>query len=306
MILIGENIHVISKKVREALINRDEIFVKNLLNFQKKMDYIDLNVGPARGDLENVLSWLSSIVEQNFLQKISLDTTNFFEMKNAISNLKKSDNIFLNSVGFDEEKLDKMINLSLENNANLIALTMSKEIGIPKTSDGRLEIAFQIYEKCLEMGLEAEKIFFDPLVLPIKVDQSQALESLNTLKMIKESFDPPVKTVIGLSNVSNGVPVEFRSLINRVYGVMAFGAGLDAVIMDAGDDELVRVFRMLEKKSPEKNIDNLYLSIADMVSRFGELEDVEFDESDEEECQVIKTCEILLNKKIYSDSFAIV
>ena len=306
MILIGENIHVISKKVREALINRDEIFVKNLLNFQKKMDYFDLNVGPARGDLENVLSWLSSIVEQNFLQKISLDTTNFFEMKNAISNLKKSDNIFLNSVGFDEEKLDKMISLSLENNANLIALTMSKEIGIPKTADGRLEIAFQIYEKCLEMGLEAEKIFFDPLVLPIKVDQSQALESLNTLKMIKESFDPPVKTVIGLSNVSNGVPVEFRSLINRVYGVMAFGAGLDAVIMDAGDDELVRVFRMLEKKSPEKNIDNLYLSIADMVSRFGELEDVEFDESDEEECQVIKTCEILLNKKIYSDSFAIV
>ena len=306
MILIGENIHVISKKVREALINRDEIFVKNLLNFQKKMDYFDLNVGPARGDLENVLSWLSSIVEQNFLQKISLDTTNFFEMKNAISNLKKSDNIFLNSVGFDEEKLDKMISLSLENNANLIALTMSKEIGIPKTSDGRLEIAFQIYEKCLEMGLEAEKIFFDPLVLPIKVDQSQALESLNTLKMIKESFDPPVKTVIGLSNVSNGVPVEFRSLINRVYGVMAFGAGLDAVIMDAGDDELVRVFRMLEKKSPEKNIDNLYLSIADMVSRFGELEDVEFDESDEEECQVMKTCEILLNKKIYSDSFAIV
>lgn len=306
MILIGENIHVISKKVREALINRDEIFVKNLLNFQKKMDYFDLNVGPARGDLENVLSWLSSIVEQNFLQKISLDTTNFFEMKNAISNLKKSDNIFLNSVGFDEEKLDKMISLSLENNANLIALTMSKEIGIPKTSDGRLEIAFQIYEKCLEMGLEAEKIFFDPLVLPIKVDQSQALESLNTLKMIKESFDPPVKTVIGLSNVSNGVPVEFRSLINRVYGVMAFGAGLDAVIMDAGDDELVRVFRMLEKKSPEKNIDNLYLSIADMVSRFGELEDVEFDESDEEECQVMKTCEVLLNKKIYSDSFAIV
>ena len=306
MILIGENIHVISKKVREALENRDEIFVKNLLNFQKKMDYFDLNVGPARGDLENVLSWLSSIVEQNFLQKISLDTTNFFEMKNAISNLKKSDNIFLNSVGFDEEKLDKMISLSLENNANLIALTMSKEIGIPKTSDGRLEIAFQIYEKCLEMGLEAEKIFFDPLVLPIKVDQSQALESLNTLKMIKESFDPPVKTVIGLSNVSNGVPVEFRSLINRVYGVMAFGAGLDAVIMDAGDDELVRVFRMLEKKSPEKNIDNLYLSIADMVSRFGELEDVEFDESDEEECQVMKTCEVLLNKKIYSDSFAIV
>ena len=306
MILIGENIHVISKKVREALENRDEIFVKNLLNLQKKMDYVDLNVGPARGDLTGVLAWLSSIIEQDFSLKISLDTTNFFEMKNAIINLKKSDNIFLNSVGLDFEKIELMTNLALENNSNLIALTMSKESGIPKTSDGRLEIAFQIYEKCLDMGLNSEKIFFDPLVLPIKVDQSQALESLNTLKMIKESFDPPVSTVVGLSNISNGMPSHLRSLVNKVYGVMAFGAGLDAVIMDATDTELIRVFRMLENQAPEKEIDSLYLRISEMIANFGELEDIEYDASDIEQEQVIKTCEVILNKKIYSDSFAIV
>lgn len=306
MILIGENIHVISKKVREALENRDEIFVKNLLNLQKKMDYVDLNVGPARGDLMGVLAWLSSIIEQDFSLKISLDTTNFFEMKNAIINLKKSDNIFLNSVGLDFEKIELMTNLALENNSNLIALTMSKESGIPKTSDGRLEIAFQIYEKCLDMGLNSEKIFFDPLVLPIKVDQSQALESLNTLKMIKESFDPPVSTVVGLSNISNGMPSHLRSLVNKVYGVMAFGAGLDAVIMDATDTELIRVFRMLENQAPEKEIDSLYLCISEMIANFGELEDIEYDVSDIEQEQVIKTCEVILNKKIYSDSFAIV
>jgi len=306
MILIGENIHVISKKVREALENRDEIFVKNLLNLQKKMDYVDLNVGPARGDLTGVLAWLSSIIEQDFSLKISLDTTNFFEMKNAIINFKKSDNIFLNSVGLDFEKIELMTNLALENNSNLIALTMSKESGIPKTSDGRLEIAFQIYEKCLGMGLNSEKIFFDPLVLPIKVDQSQALESLNTLKMIKESFDPPVSTVVGLSNISNGMPSHLRPLVNKVYGVMAFGAGLDAVIMDATDTELIRVFRMLENQAPEKEIDSLYLRISEMIANFGELEDIEYDASDIEQEQVIKTCEVILNKKIYSDSFAIV
>lgn len=306
MILIGENIHIISKKVREALENRDENFVKILLNFQKKMDYVDLNVGPARGDLEGVLTWLCSVVEQNFSSKISLDTTNFFEMKDAILNLKKSEGVFLNSVGFDEEKLDKMIDLTLDYQANLIALTMSKEVGIPKTSDGRLEIAFQIYERCLEKGMDSQSIFFDPLVLPIKVDQSQAVEALNTIKMIKESFDPPVRTVVGLSNISNGVPAEFRPLVNRVFGVMAYGAGLDAVIMDGQDEELVRVFKMLDNNLPEKNIDNLYLKIANMISEFGELEDIDYDREDLEQCVVIKTCEILLNKKIYSDSFAIV
>lgn len=304
MILIGENIHVISKKVREALQNRDEIFVKNLINFQKKMDYVDLNVGPAKGDLVGVLAWVSGLVESENFSKISLDTTNFFEMKNAILNLEKNEKVFLNSVGFDEEKLDLMTDLALENNSNLVALTMSKNSGIPKSSDGRLEIAFQIYEKCLEKGMESESIYFDPLVLPLKVDQSQAVEALNTLKMIKESFDPPVRTIIGLSNISNGVPVDLRPLINRVFGVMAFGAGLDAVIMDAGDEELIRVFRMLEKSSPEKDIDNLYLQIAKMIENFEGLEAINYDDLDVEQVRVFKTCEVLLGEKIYSDSFA--
>lgn len=304
MILIGENIHVISKKVREALINRDEIFVKQILDLQKKMDFADLNVGPARGELEGVLGWLSGIVERDFDLKISLDTTNFSEMKNAFSNIKNSENIFLNSVGLDENKLSLMCRLAVEKDCNLIALTMEKESGIPKTSDGRLEIALQIYEKCLECGMNSEKIFFDPLVLPLKVDQTQAVESLNTLKMLKESFDPPVKTVIGLSNISNGAPSNLRPLINRIYGVMAFGAGLDAVIMDAADEELIRIFRMLETSSPEKKIDNLYLKIAKIIENFEDLDDIQYDKNNDEEVQIIKTCEVLLNKKIYSDSFA--
>ncbi len=304
MILIGENIHVISKKVREALINRDEKFVKQILNLQKNMDFTDLNIGPARAELEGVLGWLAEIIEKDFDLKISLDTTNFSEMENAFLNIRNSKNTFLNSVGLDENKLDLMCKLAVAKSCNLIALTMGKESGIPKTSDGRLDIAFQIYEKCLERGMNSEKIFFDPLVLPLKVDQTQAIESLNTLKMLKESFELPAKTIIGLSNISNGAPQHLRPLINRVYGVMAFGAGLDAVIMDAADAELTRVFRMLEKNSPEKKIDSLYLKIAKMIEDFNELEEIKYDDSDREEVEIIKVCEILLNKKIYSDSFA--
>ena len=58
MILIGENIHVISKSVREALTNRDEYFISELLKIQSNMDYADLNVGPAKSNLQGTLSWL--------------------------------------------------------------------------------------------------------------------------------------------------------------------------------------------------------------------------------------------------------
>lgn len=301
MILIGENIHVISKSVREALVLRDEKFIGELVKLQKNMDYIDLNVGPAKGDMEGILAWLSSIVKKESDLNISFDTTNFDEMKRGLEAF--SGKSFINSTSKDEPRLEKMTDLALEFGSNLIALTLSKETGIPKTSDGRLEIAFEIYEKCMEKGIDSSKIFFDPLILPVSVDQSQALEALNTIKMIKESFEPSVKTVIGLSNISNGSPKEMRGLINRVFAVLAYGAGLDAAIIDAKDTELVRIFRMLEKQSPQNGIDELYISLASMIADFSDLSDIIYDKSSEEQTKIIKTAGILMNNEIYSHSF---
>lgn len=301
MILIGENIHVISKSVREALVSRDEKFIGELVKLQKNMDYIDLNVGPAKGDMEGILPWLSSIVKKESDLNISFDTTNFDEMKRGLEAF--SGKSFINSTSKDEPRLNKMTDLALEFDSNLIALTLSKETGIPKTSDGRLEIAFEIYEKCMEKGIDSSKIFFDPLILPVSVDQSQAVEALNTIKMIKESFEPSVKTVIGLSNISNGSPKEMRGLINRVFAVLAYGAGLDAAIIDAKDVELVWIFRMLEKQSPHNGIDELYISLANMMSDFSDLSDIIYDKSSAEQTKIIKTAGILLNNEIYSHSF---
>lgn len=301
MILIGENIHVISKIVREALIKRDENFVLDLINSQNKMDYIDLNVGPAKSDLVEVLPWLAKIIQNNSECGISFDTTNSEEMKKGLEVFKGK--TFINSISLDDERIEKVGGLAVEYDSNLIALTLSKENGIPKDADGRLEIAFSIYEQCLEKGIDNEKLFFDPLILPICVDQSQGIEAINTIKMIKESFDPPVKTVIGLSNISNGCPKDLRPLINSVYASLAFGAGLDAAIIDAKDDELIRILKMLEMNSPKSQLDKLYINLSDMISNFGELDDVEFDKNDLEQLKVIKTARILLNNEIYSHSF---
>ena len=304
MIFIGENIHIISKSVRNALIARDENFIKNILQQEKNMDFADLNVGPAKGELSGIFSWLCPLVEKNSALKISLDTTNFYEMKNAFEFIENKSSVFLNSASCDLQKLDLMIDLALEKNCNLVLLTMSKETGIPKTADGRLEIAFQIYEKCIEKGISSENMYFDPLVLPVCADQSQAVESLNALKMIKESFDPPVKTIVGLSNISNGTPGQLRPLLNRVYGTLCYSAGLDAVIMDAKDDELYRIFKMIEFESPQNNTDKLYLEISKMFENFSEIEDLNYDKNDIEQIKIIKTLEVLLNRKIYSNSFA--
>ena len=301
MILIGENIHVISKRVREALLKHDEQFISELLKLQNNMDYVDLNVGPARGEMSGILPWLAKLVAKYTNLNISFDTSNFDEMKRGLEVFEGK--TFLNSTSLDEPKLTDMIELALKYDSNLIALTLSKETGIPKSSDGRLEIAFNIYEKAVEKGFDSEKLFFDPLVLPVCVDQTQGIEAINTIKMIKESFDPPVKTVVGLSNISNGCPKELRPLVNRVYACLAYGAGLDAAIIDAKDTELVRILRMLDTNSAQEEVDKLYISLADMVRNFGEIDEIEFDKNSREQAEIIKTARILLNKEIYSHSF---
>ena len=299
MILIGENIHIISKTVREALEKKDENFVKNLIKIQENMDCLDFNIGPAKNNLENIFEWLISLSNK----PISFDSTNTNAIKNGILTVHNPSQCFINSTSKDAERLETLTDLTAETNCNLIALALSKETGIPKTADGRLEIVFEIYEKCKEKEIESSKIYFDQLVLPINVDQSQATEALNTIQMIKESFEPKVNTVIGLSNISNGAPKNIRPLINRVFGAMAYGAGLDAVIMDATDFELVKIFKMLESNSANTNIDKLYLNIAQMIKNFGDIDDIEFDKNNQEEQNIIKTAMILLNKKVYSDSF---
>lgn len=303
MLLIGENIHVISKSVQAALLARDEAFVLDLIRKQTNMDCIDLNVGPAKGNMEGILPWLCDLVEKNTDLKISFDTTNSNEMRLGLEKSKNPQNCLLNSTSADEARLEKVTDLASEFGSSLIALTMNKEIGIPKTADERLELAFQIFEKCQEKGIENGRIFFDPLILPVSVDQAQAQEALNTIQMIKQSFDPEVMTTVGMSNISNGSPREIRPLINKVFAVLAFGAGLDSAIIDALDTDLIQTIKTLETQSPKNKVDEVYIKLSDMIRDFSELEEIEYDKNDSAQVEIIKTARILLNKDIYSHSF---
>lgn len=303
MILIGENIHVISKSVQNALIERDEAFILDLIKKQSHMDYIDLNVGPAKGNLEGILPWLCELVEKNTDLKISFDTRNLDEMKKGLEKTKNPKKCLINSTSADIERLEPLTDLAASFGSSIIALTMNKEIGIPKTADERLNLAFEIFEKCQEKGIDNGKIFFDPLILPVSVDQAQAQEALNTIQMIKQSFDPEVMTTIGLSNISNGSPKEIRPLINKVFAVLAYGAGLDSAIIDAFDNDLINAIKVLKNQNPSTKIEELYINLANMIRDFSEIEEISYDSTNPDQVEIIKTARVLLNKEVYTHSF---
>lgn len=305
MKLISENLHIISKSIKEAILNRNEQFVRDLLlrQIETNPSWLDLNIGPARGAFAGAMEWLTNIVQDMTDIPLSFDSTNLDEVARGLSLAKTSDACLINSTSADSERLDKSTDVASQYNCGLIALTMNSEIGIPKESDRRLELAFEINSVTEEKGISNEKIYFDPLILPICVDQTQAIEALNTIRMLKESFEPTVMTTIGLSNVSNGCPRELRPLINRVFMVLAMGCGLDSAIVDSFDKELLRVNEMIEKGVSEKSYDDVYLSLFSMMQNFDDIDIVNIDKNDVEQVRIIKTAEILLNKTVYSNSY---
>ena len=305
MKLISENLHIISKSTKEAVLNRDETFIRNLLTkqIQTNPDWIDLNIGPARGAFAGTMEWLVNIANDMTGIPLSLDSTNADEIEKGLSLAKNPHDWIINSTNADEKRLDKVTDTAAKYGCNLIALTMNSELGIPKESDKRLELAFEITSTTESKNIPNNKLYFDPLILPVCVDQSQAPEALNTIRMLKESFEPAVMTTVGLSNVSNGCPKELRPLINRVFMVLAMGCGLDSAIVDSFDDELLRINKVIENLKEEKSYDSTYISLYNMMQNFEEIESVDYDKNDSEQVKIIKTAQILLNKKVYTNSY---
>ena len=302
MKLIAENIHVISKITKEAFLSRNEEYIKNLMTkiIKTNPSWIDFNVGPSKGKFEGTIEWLVDISRKMSEIPISFDSTNINEIENGLKFVKDTQKCIINSTNADDERLEKFSSVAAKYNTYLIALTLSSQTGIPKEAEERLELAFKIIDVCESKGMVHNKLMFDPLVLPIYIEQSQAKVSLDTIRMLKESFDPPVLTTIGLSNISNGVPKPLRSLINTVYMTMAMGAGLDSAIVDVFDEELLRVHKMIVENNPQNPYDKLYLDIFETSKNYGEIEDISYDNNNKEQVKIIKTAKILMNKEVYS------
>lgn len=303
--LIGENLHIISKKTKEAISNRDCDYVINNVKNQinNNIATIDLNIGPAKGALQGSLKWLIELLDGKFNVNYSLDTTNIDEMKEGFSCLKNPQNAFLNSSSADDEKLALTTEIVSKYSANLIALTMNAQLGIPKTPEERLELAFNVIEKTSSANIDNSKVWIDPLILPICVAQEQALVSLDTIRMIKESFEPQVRTLVGLSNISNGCPNELRADINRVFLALALGCGLDGVIIDAFDTKTIEVYNVIKAQKTDNKTDEIYLKLYDTMLNFGDISDIEYDKNDTEQYKIMRCAQVLLNREIYSHSF---
>jgi 5-methyltetrahydrofolate corrinoid/iron sulfur protein methyltransferase len=304
MYKIGENIHIISPRVKEALAERDGAFFVDLARKQQAAgaDAIDLNIGPRKKDGPEVVEWLVECMQEAIPgMTVSFDTTNLAAIEVGLQ--RWGSNAIINSTSAEEERLEMVPPVAAKYGAKLIALCMEKS-GIPVSADARVAIAMEkLIPRAMEVGMPIENLLVDPLILTVSGCQEYVPEAIETVRMLKMVADPPPMTVVGLSNVSNAVPHEMRPLLNRVYMVMLMAAGLDAAILDPLDTALMGVIEAVQARDESTPVHALYLKLYDAVAGMEALQEDQVDMSDPAQAEIWKTVQVLLNKVIYTDSY---
>jgi 5-methyltetrahydrofolate corrinoid/iron sulfur protein methyltransferase len=242
MILVGERINTGFKEIKQAVVDKNPVPLQEWAKKQTAAgaNYLDVNLGAVSADPAD-MCWMIETVQAAVDTAISIDTNKAAILAEAVKVCNKPP--LINSTTAAEEKLEQFLPIVVESQASFIGLVMD-ETGTPKSAEKRVENGAMILAKAMEYGISPDRIFLDPIVMPLKFMQDQCPQILDALRQFQLFSDPPPHAICGLSNVSNGT--IHKKLINRTFLTMAINSGLDAVICDVMDEELIHAARAAE------------------------------------------------------------
>ena len=254
---------------------------------EKGADYLDLNIGPAKKDGKEIAEWIVKIVEEEVDVPISLDTTNPEAMIAGLKVSKNPKKFLMNSITLQPERINKLVDVAAEFGCEVVALLYSAK-GLPRDANERASLAVDLIMKLNLAGIPNEKIWVDPVIIPITLGAEQILEALKFLSMLKD-IAPGTKSIVGLSNVSSGISTKLRPYLNRVLLMMLMKYDLYGAILNVYDTELVEIAK---GKRPEwiefvhKVMDGFEPDVSGLSSK---------------ELEIYKTINVLLGKTIFSE-----
>ena len=240
-VTIGERLSTTAPAVNKAFTERDpEPIIKRA---KQQLDagatYLDVNIGPAENDGEDLMKWAVQLLQSEFDNvPLALDTTNKKAIEAGISvyNRAKGKPI-VNSADAGDRITN--IDLAAANDAICIALCSSGMVAAD--NDERMMYMQTLMERGMEHGMDVENdMWFDPLFLVIKGMQDKQMEVLEFIKMIS---DMGMKSTGGLSNNSNGMPKHIRPIMDSAMVAMAMMQGLTSAIVNPNDLRLMETIK---------------------------------------------------------------
>ncbi len=289
MILIGENINIMSRTIGRALKERNPKPIQELARAEVDagVDYLDINIGPARKGGDELMEWVVNTVQAVCDKPLSLDTTNPVAMEAGLKAHK--DKALINSISLQPERLEQGLPLVTRYGAAMIGLLWGVE-GMPRDAAERGMLVADLVYKANEMGIANEDIWVDPILTPVSVEINQVQACFEFMSMLKD-MALGCKSTVGLSNISNGIPNHLRPYLNRTCLIMLMKYGLSSAIVDAFDDELVSIAK---GRMPH---------IVEVGYRVLDGDKVDLASLNKKEVEYVKTVRVLKGETLYSHSW---
>ncbi len=290
MFLLGESLNVISRKIGRAFKERDPKPIQEEALFQKEkgMDYIDINLGPAKKDGHELMPWVVETVQEVVDDvPLVLDTSNINAIEAALKVCKLPP--LINSIMVRPERYEQMVPLAVEHNCDFIALMWGPD-GLPRDENERAALCVELLYFANEAGIPNERIWVDGIVTPLNIQQPQLMSLMEFQGMIQD-IAPGAKSTCGLSNISNGPPEHLRPILNQTYMVMLEKYGMYSVISDPLDEKLTQI-----AKGERQDIVDLIYNLLDG-------DEPDMDSLSKEMQGYAKTANVILGKSLYSDSW---
>jgi 5-methyltetrahydrofolate corrinoid/iron sulfur protein methyltransferase len=297
MILIGENLNVIVKKIGTAMREKDPGPIQEMAIAETRagMDYLDINLGPARKGGGELMEWIVKTVQEVVDTPLSLDTINAEAIEGGLRVYKnKQGKAVINSIMARSESMEAKFPLAQEYDAGVVALLWGPS-GLPRDANERGVLAAELMQKAMEFGIPNEDIWIDPIITPITSPQSQVqvpgcIEFMKMFKDLQE-IAPGIRSTCGLSNVSNGAPNHLRPILNQTYLIMIERYGMSSAIIDAFDEE-IKIFARGKRENLTK-----------LIYRVMDKDQIDLKSLSKEEADYVKTTKILMGQILYSDSW---
>ena len=297
MLLIGENLNVIDRVIGKAFKEKDPGPIAEEAKRQKEkgMDWIDINLGPARKGGPELMEFVVKTVQEAIGDEtpLCLDTSNIEAMEAGLAAHKGK--AIINSIMCRPERYEKMVPLAVKYKANMIALMWGPD-GLPRDENERAALAVELIYAANEAGVPNEDIFVDGIVTPVNIQQPQ-LMSLMAFQEMLQDMAPGAKSTCGLSNISNGPPDNLRPILNQTYMVMLERSGMYSVIADAYDEGLISIAR---GERPD---------IAELIHKVMDGEEVDENSLPDNPngewklSDYVKTTKVILGNSLFSDSW---
>ncbi|MCP3875211.1 MAG: dihydropteroate synthase [Desulfobacteraceae bacterium] len=298
MILFGESLNVISnvigKQFKEAdPAKRDPVPIQEECVSQKElgMDYIDINLGPAKKFGTELMPWVVNVVQEAVPgMPLLLDTSNIDAIEAGLKVLKPADQPhIINSIMARPERYEKMVPLAVEYDVDFVALLWGPD-GLPRDENERAALAVELLYFANEAGIANERMWVDGLVTPVNIQQQQLMSLLN-FQMMLDDIAPGVKSTCGLSNISNGPPEHLRGILNQTYMIMLERYGMKSCIFDPLDKQGTAIAKGERQ------------DIVDLINGMMDGNEPDIASLDKEMQDYAKTYKVIMGETLYSDSW---